>query len=65
VTKPDDVQAAEPDDEDAPAVDEGGTPGTVGALDGSAAVGSAGAVSKSRDEEETTRGVPDPNFGPD
>jgi hypothetical protein len=68
VTKPDDVPAAEQgaeSDEHRPDVDEGGTPGTVGALDGAAAIGSAGAVSADEREEDASRGVPDPNFGPD
>lgn len=69
VAKPDDVPTAEHDggevEEPRPAVHEGGTAGTVGALDGSAAIGSAGAVSKDEGEDDGTRGVPDPSVGPD
>jgi hypothetical protein len=68
VAKPDDVPVAERGDEadHRPDVDEGGTPGTVGALDGNAAVGSVGAVSERKDDEgDTTRGVADPTVGPD
>lgn len=68
MTKLDDVPTAEHDGdggEHRPAVDEGGTPGTVGALDGSAALGSAGAVSEDEREDDGTRAVPDPSVGPD
>jgi hypothetical protein len=49
----------------APDVDEGGTPGTVGALDGAAAAGSAGAVGAEKPDSVMPQQAPDPAHGPD
>jgi hypothetical protein len=52
--------------QDAERLKEGATPGAVGALDGAAAAGSAGAVSdESDDETPIPESGPDPSVGPD
>jgi hypothetical protein len=53
---------------DAERADEPATPGDIGALDGAAAVGSAGAVGDSSDADEEggiPSKAPDPSVGPD
>ncbi len=49
----------------APDVEEGGTPGPVGALDGAAAVGSVGAVGAEKPDGVMPQEAPDPSVGPD
>jgi hypothetical protein len=44
---------------------EGATPGTTGALDGAAAVGSLGAVGGPAPDSELPGSPPDPTIGPD
>jgi len=50
-----------PDEEQA----EGATPGTVGALDGAAALGSRGATPDQSDDAGVPTDAPDPMVGPD
>ena len=45
--------------------EEGGGPGTVGALDGAAAAGSLGAVGGGKDDGAIPEEAPDPSVGPD
>ena len=45
--------------------DEGATPGDVGALDGAAAAGSAGAVGAAHEDGAFSTDAPDPSIGPD
>lgn len=52
--------------QDSERVEEGATPGAVGALDGAAASGSAGAVGEESDEGGgIPEDGPDPSVGPD
>jgi hypothetical protein len=44
---------------------EGGSPGTVGALDGAAAAGSIGGVGGAKPDSVMPQGAPDPSIGPD
>jgi hypothetical protein len=46
-------------------LEEGASPGTVGAADGVAATGSLGAVAGSPQETVMPEGPPDPTVGPD
>ncbi|MEU0077645.1 hypothetical protein ABZY58_07010 [Micromonospora tulbaghiae] len=66
----DDVAAAENTTEDQQEhlvedLNEGASPGHIGALDGAAAVGSLGAVSGPDHDSEIPGGAPDPSIGPD
>jgi len=45
--------------------DEGAKPSDVGALDGAAAAGSAGAVGDDEDDGAFSTDAPDPSIGPD
>jgi hypothetical protein len=45
--------------------EEGASPGTVGALDGAAAAGSAGAVGAEQPDSVMPQEPPDPSIGPD
>ena len=63
-------QGATPDeqfdhDTEAMRADEGATPGDIGALDGAAAAGSAGAVGSGDDDGAFSTDAPDPSIGPD
>jgi hypothetical protein len=46
-------------------VEEGGGPGSVGALDGAAAAGSIGAVGGAKSDSVMPQEAPDPSIGPD
>ena len=46
-------------------VDDGGGPGTVGALDGAAAAGSVGGVGAAEPDSLMPQAAPDPSIGPD
>jgi hypothetical protein len=48
-----------------PDVEEGATPGTVGALDGAAAAGSVGGVGAAKPDSVMPQEAPDPSIGPD
>ena len=45
--------------------EEGGSPGSVGALDGAAAAGSMGAASTRKPDSAMPQEAPDPSIGPD
>lgn len=46
-------------------MEEGGSPGAVGALDGAAAAGSVGAVGGAESDGAIPSEAPDPSIGPD
>ena len=46
-------------------LEEGGAPGAIGALDGTAAAGSLGAVGGGKRESLIPQDAPDPSIGPD
>jgi hypothetical protein len=46
-------------------MEEGASPGAIGAVDGAAAVASAGAVTTGKPDSEIPQDPPDPRTGPD